>query len=456
MKTPFFTRTHTLFAGLLFFGFAAFGQQAPIQFFRPYDQNGINVFETTKDDTVAYDGFKFRIGASFKQQFQNLKHENAVTALNTPTSLVPIGGGFNLAMANLNFDVQLADGVRVNLVSYMSSRHHPEFWVKGGFFQIDKVSFLNSEWMNKLWKNLTLRVGHFEVNYGDQHFRRSDGGNGLYNPFVENLIMDGFTTEIGGELYWQKNGVIAMVAMTDGEIQGNVTRPADRSPSFYTKLGYDKQLTDDLRLRLTGSLYTKSSSIRNTLFAGDRTGSHYYLVMENNSATVAANFTSGRFNPNVTDNVQAIMINPFVKYRGLEVFGTYEAVQGKNAVENGEVQPASPTATQLVSLGNRQYNQLAVDAIYRFANDKFYVGARYNTVNGPFLTGQVGSGATPNQGIRTDVQVNRTAFAAGWFLTKSVMFKFEYVTQEYKDFPTGTIFEGGKFNGYVLEGIIGF
>lgn len=456
MKKPFFTRTHTLFAGLLFFGFAAFGQQAPIQFFRPYDQNGINVFETTKDDTVAYDGFKFRIGASFKQQFQNLKHENAVTALNTPTSLVPIGGGFNLAMANLNFDVQLADGVRVNLVSYMSSRHHPEFWVKGGFFQIDKVSFLNSEWMNKLWKNLTLRVGHFEVNYGDQHFRRSDGGNGLYNPFVENLIMDGFTTEIGGELYWQKNGVIAMVAMTDGEIQGNVTRPADRSPSFYTKLGYDKQLTDDLRLRLTGSLYTKSSSIRNTLFAGDRTGSHYYLVMENNSATVAANFTSGRFNPNVTDNVQAVMINPFVKYRGLEVFGTYEAVQGKNAVENGEVQPASPTATQLVSLGNRQYNQLAVDAIYRFANDKFYVGARYNTVNGPFLTGQVGSGATPNQGTRTDVQVNRTAFAAGWFLTKSVMFKFEYVTQEYKDFPTGTIFEGGKFNGYVLEGIIGF
>ena len=456
MKTPFFTRTHTLFAGLLFFGFAAFGQQAPIQFFRPYDQNGINVFETTKDDTVAYDGFKFRIGANFKQQFQNLKHENPVTALNTPTSLVPIGGGFNLAMANLNFDVQLADGVRVNLVSYMSSRHHPEFWVKGGFFQIDKVSFLNSEWMNKLWKNLTLRVGHFEVNYGDQHFRRSDGGNGLYNPFVENLIMDGFTTEIGGELYWQKNGLIAMVAMTDGEIQGNVTRPADRSPSFYTKLGYDKQITDDLRLRLTGSLYTKSSSIRNTLFAGDRTGSHYYLVMENNSATVAANFTSGRFNPNVTDNVQAIMINPFVKYRGLEVFGTYEAVQGKNAVENGEVQPASPTATQLVSLGNRQYNQLAVDAIYRFANDKFYVGARYNTVNGPFLTGQVGSGATPNQGTRTDVQVNRTAFAAGWFLTKSVMFKFEYVTQEYKDFPTGTIFEGGKFNGYVLEGIIGF
>jgi hypothetical protein len=455
MKTQFINRTAQLVVGLLFFGFAAFGQQAPIQYFRPYDQSGINVFETKKDDTVKYDGFKFRIGANFKQQFQNITHENSTTALGTPTSLVPIGGGFNLAMANLNFDVQLADGVRVNLISYMSSRHHPEFWVKGGFFQIDKVSFLNSQFMDKLWKNLTLRVGHFEVNYGDQHFRRSDGGNGLYNPFVENLIMDGFTTEIGGELYWQKNGILAMVAMTDGEIQGNVTRPADRSPSFYTKVGFDKQLNEDLRLRLTGTLYTKSSSIRNTLFSGDRTGSHYYLVMENNAATVSANFTSGRFNPNVTDNVQAIMINPFVKFKGFELFGTYEVVQGRNPVENGEIQPTNPALPQLAQVSNREYNQLAVDGIYRFANDKFYVGARYNTVSGPFLTGQT-AGATPNQGTRTDVQVNRTALAAGWFLTRNVMFKFEYVTQEYKDFPTGNIFENGKFSGYMLEGIIGF
>ena len=47
----------------------------------------------------------------------------------------------------------------------------------------------------------TLRVGHLEINYGDAHFRRSDNGNALYNPFVGNYIMDAFTTEIGGEVY---------------------------------------------------------------------------------------------------------------------------------------------------------------------------------------------------------------------------------------------------------------
>lgn len=131
-------------------------------------------------------------------------------------------------------DVQITDGVRLNLVSYMSSHHHNEFWVKGGYFQIDKVGFLKSDFFNKLWKNMTMKVGHMEINYGDQHFRRSDGGNTLWNPFIENYIMDEFTTEIGAELYWQKNGIVSMIALTDGEIQGNVLGAnGARKPSLW-------------------------------------------------------------------------------------------------------------------------------------------------------------------------------------------------------------------------------
>ena len=44
-----------------------------------------------------------------------------------------------------------------------------------------------------------------EINYGDAHFRRSDGGNTMWNPSLKkNNLMDAFTTEIGAELYWQK------------------------------------------------------------------------------------------------------------------------------------------------------------------------------------------------------------------------------------------------------------
>ena len=38
----------------------------------------------------------------------------------------------------------------------------------------------------------------------------------------------------------------------------------------------------------------------------------------------------------------------------------------------------------------------------------------------------------------------------------SVMMKAEYVNQSYKDWPATNIFNGGKFKGLMLEGVIGF
>jgi hypothetical protein len=446
----------------------AWAQRGDIQYFRPYDQRGINVFETSKEDTVVFDGLKLRLGANFTQGYQSLKHSNAD---NTPgQALYKMKGGFPLAQANLNIDVQLADGVRLNLVSYMSSHHHNEFWVKGGYLQIDKVGFMNSEFLNKLWTNLTLKVGHMEINYGDAHFRRSDGGNTFWNPYMEGNIMDAFTTEIGAELYWQKSGVLLMAGATNGEIQGNV---AERSiagssdngsvkgPSIYGKLGYDKPFGENNRVRITGSLLTKKSSISGTLYGGDRTGSNYQFVMEPTTATLTANAFSGRVNPNFKDNVTSIMINPFVKLGGLEFFGTYEVAKGKNAVENGEIQyNDSVDPTTFEEQSDRKFTQLAADLLYRFGSrEQFYAGARYNTLDGEQVFGQSTNPALAggiSQGTRKDVSVNRTAFAAGWFITKNVLVKGEYVIQKYQDFPTGNILEDGEFKGFVLQGVIAF
>ena len=456
------TRSNTLrfmtLIALMSLSFGALAQQGRIQYFRPYDQRGINVFETSKYDTVGFDGLKLRIGANFTQQYQNLKHsntENIVGEVNK-NALYDLSPGFNLAMANFNIDVQLTDGVRVSLISYMSTRHHNEFWVKGGFFQIDKVGFLNSPLMDELWKNLTLKIGHMEINYGDAHFRRTDAGNALYNPFVENNLMDAFTTEIGGELYWQKSGLLAMVGITDGEIQGSVTKGDDRSPSFYGKVGFDKNFTEDFRARLTGSVYTTKSSISNTLYGGDRAGSRYYYVLEPVNATLTGNSFSGRINPGFKDNVTSFMINPFVKFRNVEIFGTYEVASGNSQIENGELQSTDPAQPVLTKLEKRQFNQYAIDGVYRFANDKMYVGAKYNVVDGDLAFGQSTTQPNLSQGTREDVKIQRTSLAAGWFITKNILLKGEYVTQKYMDFPGTDIRSNGKFDGFVIEGVIGF
>ncbi|MDP2040519.1 MAG: hypothetical protein Q8S14_11115 [Algoriphagus sp.] len=422
-----------LAAGISATGLAQ-GLQRDVQYWRPYDQRGINVFETGKADTVAFEGMKVRIGGHFTQQWQNLSHENTASpVLNAQNvnlnQLIEIGAGTNLATANLNIDVELADGLRLNLTTYLSSRHHPETWVKGGYLQVDKLGFLNlgnTDWFDKY---LTVRVGHMEINYGDAHFRRSDNGNAMYNPFVGNYIMDAFTTEVGGEVFFQSNGWLAMVAVTGGEIQGGITSPANRKPNFIGKFGYDKNLSDDLRVRLTGSVYTTSSSQRNTLWGGDRAGSRYYLVMENTLATTAANFTSGRFNPNQTNNITAFVFNPFIKFHGLEFFGNFERSTGKARNETTD----------------RTWNQTGADLVYRFGtHEKFYMAGRYNKVNGPLA----GSGL--------EVSLDRIQIGGGWFVTKNVLAKLEYVRQNYNDFAAADRFNGGKFNGLMIEGVIGF
>ena len=45
-----------------------------IQHMRPFDQRGLNVFESPKEAGAKYEGFKLSWGGAFAQQFQNLTH----------------------------------------------------------------------------------------------------------------------------------------------------------------------------------------------------------------------------------------------------------------------------------------------------------------------------------------------------------------------------------------------
>jgi hypothetical protein len=462
MKQTRTFRTISLLVLIILGGYAATAQEAnsaksfikdylsyydSIQYFRYYDQRGINVFETPKNN-VGFEGLRVRFGAGFTQQFQGLKHENYVDGLSTPppsdaaNKLYPLSAGFNTAQANLNMDVQLADGIRLNLVTYLSARHHNEAWVKGGYIQFDKLPFKGKFW-DDLMDIVTIKIGHMEINYGDQHFRRSDGGATLYNPFADNYLMDAFTTEIGGEVYAQYAGFFGMIGLTNGEIKGNVqagtATPTDpdpkKSPAIYLKGGYDKQLTDMFRLRVSGSFYKDNSSANNTLFWGDRTGSNYFMVMEKVGSNPTDQAWSGRINPGMRDRTQGLMLNGFLKYGGVEFFGTYEQAKGRAGTETED----------------RTLNQLAGEVIYRFGRtENLFLGARYNTLKGDLRFG------TGTAAANSEIDVNRLSIAGGWFLTKNVLLKAEYCTQQYSGYPSTSQFRDGKFNGYVIEAVVGF
>ena len=408
------------------------GRTLNIQYARAQDQRGLNTFETTKEPGVEYTGFKLDFGASFASQLQSLKHENTaapvmVGGVNT-NQLADIGFGANNSTANVMLHAQLAKGIRVQLTSYLSSRHHNETWVKDGYIQIDQSPF-DVVPLRMLFEIATVRVGHMEINYGDAHFRRTDNGNAIYNPFVGNYILDAFTTEIGGEVYLKTGSVVAMGAVTAGEIRGTVLAPGQRGPTLIGKLGVDRQVNTDLRVRLTGSMYKTNKAMSNTLYSGDRAGSRYYYVLENTAATEAAQKDSGLINPGFRNKVTALQLNPFVKFRNLELFGVVEQAKGRASTEAAE----------------RTWKQYAFDAVYRFLpRDRMYGGIRYNKAEGTAL------------GIANKVGADRWQLAGGWFITPNVLAKAEYVTQEYNGYPVNNIRSGGKFHGMMLEGVVAF
>ncbi|THH35475.1 hypothetical protein [Neolewinella litorea] len=410
-----------------------YAQQPELQFFRPNDLRGLHVFETPKLDTVPFDGVKVRVGGDFAMQFQSLNQQNDAR------NLVELGTNFNLPTANLNLDVQLMEGVRMHLTTYLSAQHHQEAWVKGGHLQVDKLDFIRPGFLEGFMKVATIRVGLDEFNYGDPHLRRSDNARVIFNPFVGNFIMDAFSTEAFGELTLRHHGLLAVVGVTNGKLNQNViVNPnTDNQLSYYGKVGVDNQLNEDLRLRLTASIYANHGTTTGTwLYGGDRAGSRYYKVLQtlpDSLGNTQGGDFEGRFNARFL-KVTAVQVNPFIKYRGLEFFGVVEVASGSNEGNRPE------------SGREGAFTQLAAEVLYRFgADERFYLGGRYNTVRGK---------ATEN--ATEDLQINRLNVGGGWFLSNNVVTKIEYVQQRYTgDAWTGR-FAGAEFSGVNLEAGISF
>jgi hypothetical protein len=222
-------------------------------------------------------------------------------------------------------------------------------------------------------------------------------------------------------------GAFVMGGLTNGEVRGTVLNAPKRAPAWLGKAGVDRQLTPDLRVRLSGSYLSQARSANQTLYSGDRGGSRYYDVLENTTSTEAANAWSGAINPGF-NTLHAAVINPFIKYRHAELFGNFEQARGRAATETA----------------NRKWTQNVVEGTYRLWEDRLYASARYNTAKGTLV------------GIADEVRVARTQFGGGWFVNPLITVKAEWVTQQYHDFPTTDIRNGGQFKGFMLEGVIAF
>lgn len=368
-------------------------------------------FEAPQIDDKPVDKVKVKVGGDFALQLQMLDHE-------APVELIDLKNNFNLPTANLNIDAFLADGIKLHINNYLSSRHHNEAWVEGGYLIIDKFPFLPAS--DDLMKYFTVKAGVMMPNYGDAHFFRSNNADVIDNPFVGNWIMDAFTTNPGLEIMYRNNGILALVGTNNGRMNYGRGNDIGEDLVFNWKLGYDSYLTDDLRFRATVSGYHVGEGHSGSyLWDGDRAGARYYNVMQTAEAE-GDNFRSGRWSPGSGQSqMNSYMANLFLQFHGLELFGIYEDMTG---VKNGN---------------DQHFTQTALQAIYNIGD--FYVGTRLNKVSN-----------------NDDSTVNRFNIGGGWYMVpENVLVKLDYVNQEYEG-PAHGVIDGGKFKGVVLEAAISF
>lgn len=368
-------------------------------------------FEKPQIDDQEFEKLKVKVGGDFAIQLQALDHE-------APVELIDLKNNFNLPTANLNITADLAPGIQLYMNNYLSSRHHNESWVEGGYLTIDKLPFLPSA--DDVMKYLTIRVGVMMPNYGDAHFFRSNNANVIDNPFVGNWIMDAFTNNPGLEVMYRNNGFLALVGTNNGRMNYGRGNDIGEDLVFNWKAGYDKYLTENLRVRATLSGYHVGEGHSGSyLWDGDRAGARYYNVMQTAEAE-GDNFRSGRWSPGSEQSeMNSYMANVFVKFYGLELFGIYEDMNG---MKRG---------------ADQHFTQTALQALYRVGD--FYLGTRLNKVSD-----------------NENSKVNRFNIGGGWYMVpETVLVKLDYVNQKYEG-PAHGVIDGGEFNGLVLEAAISF
>ncbi|MBD3275485.1 MAG: hypothetical protein GF372_09255 [Candidatus Marinimicrobia bacterium] len=314
---------------------------------------------------------------------------------------------------------------------YFSGKHHEGIVTpREGYLYLDKLpEKLNYFGLNRLFKIMDVKAGHFETNFGNWHLIRSDNADVQRNPLVGNYIIDANTVEPGVELIFDLNSFYLVAGVSNGTTTG-VFEP-NRGTGIHGKLGLD---IED-KLQLSASVYRVDHSGNpalgcekcqvsfpdipgspvedpdeeisdgsfSSLFAGNRSGSRYAGVLGDGPDVGTLNVGRGQ-------DVLAWHLDGQFRTGNLRLFGMGGAAYDSdiNGSEDGE-----PEENWYYYGGEIQYDLF----------DDLYLAARYNQARSTQVAGQ------DMESVATALQIG-----GGYWVWDNLLLKVEYVRQAYDDF----------------------
>ena len=135
---------------------------------------------------------------------QALSHDNAFDRSGDP--LGDLEPGFQTAWGNLEVLGTFGEEDEIELFFdlYIASRPHPsETYGHEGYLLIRGVpeSLKRLQKLDRIFDAVSLKVGHFEIDFGDHRFRRSDNADAQNNPLIGNFVIDPEMVEVGAEIF---------------------------------------------------------------------------------------------------------------------------------------------------------------------------------------------------------------------------------------------------------------
>ena len=187
----------------------------------------------------------------------------------------------------------------------------------------------------------------------------------------------------------------------------------------------------NLRVRLTGSMYTTNNSLSNTLYGGDRAGSRYYYVAREHRGDRIRAVHVGQHQSRASGTRSRRSSQPVREVRRPRAVRRHRAGRGQGVGRGRrpDLQPA----------GGRRGLPL-------LPGDDAATSARATTRS------RASWPASPATSRR-----NRWQFGAGLFLTPGLLIKAEYVNQEFDGLPRHTTSAtAASSTGMMLEGVVAF
>jgi len=367
---------------------------------------------------------------------QTLDHKNVFNT--TGAALPKVEPGFQNAFGDLGFIGKFGKKGEIEVVFdlYLSSRNHPSTtYGNEGYMVLHGVpeNLENLKFLEPILSKVDIKAGHFLVDFGDNKDHRSNNAIVQKNPLIGNFVVDPNIVSIGmqvsskpgtrfGWLVGANNGTttedwnVGRGFAANGKLYFYPVKPLRASVSYMTANNSDNPT------KAAGG-----SALQ--MFSGNRSGERYAGVMGGGQAP-------GNVFPQAGEKFSAGQIDLTYDDANFPVklYGHYGRTQDKDI--NGSA-AGTPEET---------WNYYAADVVYK-VTPALYAAGRYSAATTDMLTGR-----------ETDGKVNRIQVGGGFWLTRNMLMKLEYVTQKYSGFRQGDVVNNGiqawrdpEFNGFVAE-----